>query len=43
MIASVQQVNMSEWVKIRSADLEIVGEGYITHLSDFSGFKSSSG
>ena len=32
-----------EWVKLVSVDLEIVGAGYITHLSDFGGFKSSSG
>ena len=32
-----------EWVKLRSVDLEIVGRSYITHLSDFGGFKSSSG
>ena len=32
-----------EWVKLRNVDLEIVGGGYITHLSDFGGFKSSSG
>ena len=31
-----------EWVKLRSVDLEIVGGGYITHLPDFGGFKSSS-
>ena len=31
-----------EWFKLRSVDLEIVGGGYITHLPDFGGFKSSS-
>ena len=33
-----------EWFKVRSVDLEILGRGYnVTHLSDFGGFKSSSG
>ena len=32
-----------EWAKLRSVDVEIVGGGYITHLSDFGGFQSSSG
>ena len=27
--------------KLRSVDLELLGGGYITHLSDFGGFKSS--
>ena len=33
-----------EWVIFCSVDLEILGRGYnVTHLSDFGGFKSSSG
>ena len=32
-----------EWVKLCSVGLEIVGGGYITHLSDFGWFKTSSG
>ena len=42
--ASVGNIKIfQERVKLRSLDLEIVGGGYITHLSDFGGFKSSSG